>query len=97
MNIDDLVRGSIDLHVHHAPGIMTYRMDALDTAKQASQMGIRAIVIKNQFYPTAPLTAMVGRLVPELKVGVMQKKGRCHYKKLSTVLFGLLRRVWVTD
>ena len=81
MNIDDLVRGSIDLHVHHAPGIMTYRMDALDTARQASQMGIRAIVIKNQFYPTAPLTAMVGRLVPELKVGVMQKKGRCHYKK----------------
>jgi Family of unknown function (DUF6282) len=62
-----LVRGYIDLHVHHAPGIMTYRMDALDTDKQASQMGIRAIVIKNQFYPTAPLAAMVGRLAPELK------------------------------
>ena len=68
MNIDDLMRGSIDLHVHHAPGIMSYRMDALDTARQACQLGMRAIVIKNQFYPTAPLAAMVGRLVPELKV-----------------------------
>ena len=69
INIDDLVRGSIDLHVHFAPdALMAFRMDALDTAKLAYQMGIRAIVLKAHSYPTAPLATMVGKLVPEIKV-----------------------------
>ena len=68
MNIDDLVRGSIDMHVHHGPGSGEYRMDALDTARHASQMGMRAIVLKNHNYNTAPLAAMVSKLVPDVKV-----------------------------
>ena len=68
MNIDDLVRGSIDLHVHHGPGTGECRMDALDTARYASQMGIRAIVLKNHNYDTAPLATMVNKLVPDVKV-----------------------------
>jgi len=57
------------MHVHHSPDvIITARMDALDTAKQAHQMGMRAIVLKSQIYSTVPLATMVGKLVPEVQV-----------------------------
>ena len=41
MIIDDLVKGSIDMHVHFIPNTMIAgRIDALDTAKAAAQMGM---------------------------------------------------------
>jgi hypothetical protein len=47
MIIDDLVRGSIDMHCHHAPDAMIEgRMDALETVKKAREMGMRAVVLK---------------------------------------------------
>ena len=40
MIIDDLVRGSIDMHCHHAPDAMIEgRMDALETVKKAVRWG----------------------------------------------------------
>ena len=69
MKLDDLVKGSIDMHVHFIPNPMIEgRIDALDTAKAAAQMGMRAIVLKSTFFPSGPLAALVGRLVPEVKV-----------------------------
>ena len=69
MIIDDLLRGSIDMHVHHSPGtLIPGRMDALETAKWARQMGMRAIVLKSPDFPTTPLAAIVEQLVPEVKV-----------------------------
>lgn len=69
VNIDDLVRGSIDMHVHFSPdALMAFRMDALETVKSAQQTGLRAIVLKSHSYITAPLAAMVEKLVPEVKV-----------------------------
>ena len=56
------------MHVHHGPGAIVYRADALDTARQARQMGMRAIVLKNKYYPTTPLATLVSQLVPEVKV-----------------------------
>ena len=57
------------MHVHHAPDLtMPTRADALGIARQAREMGMRAIVLKNQSYPTAPLATMVSQLVPEVKV-----------------------------
>jgi predicted TIM-barrel fold metal-dependent hydrolase len=57
------------MHLHHGPDLtMPTRSDALETARQARAMGMRAIVLKNQNYPTAPLATMVNQLVPEVKV-----------------------------
>jgi predicted TIM-barrel fold metal-dependent hydrolase len=57
------------MHVHHTPDLtMPTRTDALGIARQAREGGMRAIVLKNQSYPTAPLAAMVSQLVPEVKV-----------------------------
>jgi hypothetical protein len=69
MIIDDLLRGSIDMHCHHTPNaVFECRLDALDTARYARQMGMRGLVLKNTFFPTAPLATMVNQLVPEVKV-----------------------------
>jgi hypothetical protein len=66
--LDDLLRGSIDMHLHSGPDMFPCRVDALEAAKQARQVGMRAIVIKNHSYPTTPLAMTVGQLVPEVSV-----------------------------
>ena len=69
MIIDDLVSGSIDMHCHHSPAIIIPgRMDALETTKWARQMGMRALVLKSSYFPTAPLADIINQLVPEVKV-----------------------------
>ena len=68
MIIDDLVRGSIDMHCHHSPAIIIPgRMDALETAKQARQLGMRALVLKSSYFPTALIADIVNQFVPEVK------------------------------
>ena len=65
MKLDDLVKGSIDMHVHFIPNPMIAgRIDAWDTAKAAAQMRMRAIVLKSTLFPSEPLADLVGRLVP---------------------------------
>jgi hypothetical protein len=66
--IDELLYGSIDMHLHSGPDVFPCRVDALEAAKQARQVGMRAIVIKNHSYPTTPLTLTVGKLIPEVVV-----------------------------
>ena len=69
MIIDDLVRGSIDMHCHHAPDAMIEgRMDALETVKKAREMGMRAVVLKSTYFPTAPMADIIQKLVPEVRV-----------------------------
>ncbi len=67
--IERLVQGSIDMHVHHGPDAhIRRRVDALQAALQAEQAGMRAIVLKNHDYPTAPLASIVGQHVHNLTV-----------------------------
>jgi hypothetical protein len=68
INIDQLVTGSIDMHLHPGPDAYKCRVDALEAATQAKQAGMKAIVIKNHFYPTAPIAMMVNQLVPDFRV-----------------------------
>jgi hypothetical protein len=65
---DRLVSGSIDMHLHPGPDAFKCRVDALEAANQAKQAGMKAIVIKNHFYPTAPIAMMVNQLVPDFQV-----------------------------
>jgi len=59
MKLDDLVKGSIDMHVHFMPNAMIEgRIDALDTAKAATQMGMRAIVLKKYFFPFGAISSL---------------------------------------
>ena len=67
-DIDRLLNGSIDMHLHCGPDEMRYRLDALEAAEQAAEAGMRAIVLKNHSFPTTPLASTIGPLVPDIEV-----------------------------
>jgi hypothetical protein len=68
IDYDALISGSIDMHMHPGPDAFKCRVDALEAANQAKQAGMKAIVLKNHSYPTAPLAMMVNQLVPDFTV-----------------------------
>ena len=79
MNIDELLQGSIDMHVHFAPdALMEFRMDAVDTAKSAHQMGMKAIVLKAHTYITAPLASLAEKMVS------ITFLSNCHTRPIRT-------------
>jgi len=67
-DIDALLRGSIDMHLHHGPVAGPCRFDALELAQQARDAGMRAVVLKDSGYPNAPLATIIKKLVPELGI-----------------------------
>jgi hypothetical protein len=60
--------GVIDIHVHVAPDSIPRSIDAIDLARMAQSRGMRAIVIKNHYEPTASTAYLVHKIVPELQV-----------------------------
>jgi hypothetical protein len=64
----DLLRGSIDIHVHSDPDDRPRSIDAIDVAKLAKTRGMRAIVLKNHFDPTGPWAFIVRKEVPGIEI-----------------------------
>jgi hypothetical protein len=60
--------GVIDIHVHTAPDSVPRSIDAIDLAKLAESRGMRAIVLKNHYEPTASMAYLVHKIVPDLQV-----------------------------
>ena len=65
IDYDNLLSGSIDMHLHPGPDVFKCRVDALEAANLAKQAGMKGFVIKNHSYPTAPIATMVNQLVPD--------------------------------
>jgi len=63
-----LLPGSIDIHVHSDPDNRPRSIDAIDVAKLAHSRGMRAIVLKNHYDPTAALAYIVRKEVPGIEV-----------------------------
>ncbi|PYS53725.1 MAG: hypothetical protein DMG13_11215 [Acidobacteria bacterium] len=62
------IAGAIDIHVHSDPDDRPRSIDAIDVAKLARARGMRAIVLKNHYDPTAGLAYIVRKEVPGLEV-----------------------------
>lgn len=62
------LRGAIDIHVHSAPDSIARSVDALEAARLARAAGMRAIVLKNHYDPTAGLAFIVRKEVPGVEV-----------------------------
>ena len=56
--------GVIDIHAHTAPDSVPRSIDSIDLAKLAQSRGMRAIVYKNHYEPTASLAYLVQKEVP---------------------------------
>ena len=60
--------GVIDIHAHTAPDSVDRSIDSIDLAKLAESRGMRAIVLKNHYEPTASVAYLVHKLVPGIEV-----------------------------
>jgi len=60
--------GVIDIHVHAAPDSTPRSIDAIDLAKLAESRGMRALVLKNHYAPTAADAYYVHKVVPGIQV-----------------------------
>jgi hypothetical protein len=62
------LNGAIDMHAHSYPDGVGRSIDAIDLAKLAKGRGMRAIVLKNHYEPTASLAYIVRKEVPGIEV-----------------------------
>jgi hypothetical protein len=62
------LKGAVDIHVHQDPDSAPRVIDADEVARQAKAAGMRAIVLKNHWEPTASLAFMVRKMVPGIEV-----------------------------
>jgi hypothetical protein len=60
--------GVIDIHVHSAPDSTPRSIDAIDLARLAKSQGMRGLVLKNHYEPTASLAYIVRKEVPGIEV-----------------------------
>ena len=60
--------GVIDIHVHCAPDSSPRSIDAIDLARLAKSRGMRGLVLKNHYQPTASLAYVVRKEVPGIEV-----------------------------
>jgi len=60
--------GAIDMHAHAHPDGTPRSIDAIDLAKLGKSRGMRAIVLKNHYEPTASLAYIVRKEVPGIEI-----------------------------
>jgi hypothetical protein len=60
--------GAVDMHAHSDPDGTARSIDAIDLARLAKSRGMRAIVLKNHYEPTASLAYIVRKEVPGIEV-----------------------------
>ena len=60
--------GVIDIHVHAAPDSTPRSIDAISVARMAKERGMRGLVFKSHYEPTASMAYLVRQVVPGLEV-----------------------------
>jgi hypothetical protein len=61
--VQDLMEGACDLHIHAGPDVVPRQQDILDVARDAAQAGMRALVIKDHNTITADRAALVHKVL----------------------------------
>ena len=64
----DLLSGVIDVHAHCAPDSVPRTIDAIDLARVAKSRGMRGMVLKNHWEPTASLAYLTRKEVPGIEI-----------------------------
>lgn len=59
--IVDLMKGAVDLHIHSGPSLMPRKVDHIEVVRQAADAGMRAILLKDHYYPTMPIAHLLNR------------------------------------
>ncbi len=67
-NVARDLSGAVDIHVHSYPDRVPRVLDGLEAARRARDKGLRAIVLKSHYDPTAGLAWMARKAVPGIEV-----------------------------
>jgi hypothetical protein len=62
------LRGAIDIHVHSDPDKVPRVLDAIDAVRRAKDAGMRAIILKSHYDPTAGLAWLGRKYAPGIDV-----------------------------
>lgn len=54
-----LLKGAVDLHIHSGPSLHPRKIDHIDALREADEAGLRAILLKDHYYPTMPLATLM--------------------------------------
>ena len=57
--IEALLEGAIDLHCHSGPSVMPRDIDHIEALRQASEVKMKAILIKDHYYSATPVTELL--------------------------------------
>ena len=60
--------GVVDIHVHAAPDSVARSIDAIELAQMAKARGMRAVVLKSHYEPTASMAYLVSKVVPGITI-----------------------------
>lgn len=100
---NELLSGVIDVHAHVAPDSVPRSIDAIDLARLAKSRGMRGLVLKSHWEPTASLAYVTRKEVPgieifggidlNLSVGGMNPEAVEHMAKITG---GWGRFVWMS-
>jgi hypothetical protein len=64
----ELLRGAVDIHIHHAPDLYARIQDPIELATEARAAGVRGICIKRHNFPTPGLAEMARKIVPGVDI-----------------------------
>ena len=68
-NVDRILEGALDIHVHFGPDPkIERRAGAVKIALQAKELGMQGVVLKSNEYPTHPVAATTSDLVSDITV-----------------------------
>ncbi len=96
--------GAIDIHMHCGPDVLPRSVDAIDVARLAKAEGMRAIVLKNHYVPTANDAYLVRKIVPGIEVfgGIDLNRSvgginPAAVENMAHIQGGYGRMVWMTS
>ncbi|WP_223510798.1 MULTISPECIES: DUF6282 family protein [unclassified Pseudomonas] len=69
--IDSLMRGAIDLHCHSGPSVMPRYCDHVEAMREASEAGLKAVLLKDHYYSCTPVTTLLNKHFNELGVHML--------------------------
>lgn len=94
--------GVVDIHVHSDPDSVPRSIDAIDIAKLAKSRGVRGLVLKNHYEPTASLAYLVRKDVPGIEIfgGIVLNRtvggiNPAAVERMTRVKGGWGRLVWM--
>ncbi|MEZ5398281.1 MAG: DUF6282 family protein [Bryobacteraceae bacterium] len=94
--------GVVDIHMHSGPDSVPRSIDSLSAARLAKQRGLRAIVLKNHYEPTAALAGLARQEAPGLAVfggialnGTVGGINAAAVERMTRVEGGYGRIVWM--